>query len=325
MTHATLTPPVLALVLGLGTLITPGAAPAAEPAAYTLPETVVRATVAADGSVRVDEDHVFRFARAGHGAYVDVPQLDGAEVTDVTVTEGETAYRRSGTPELGVDRPADTYADDACMNGARRVVWYFAAEPETTRTFRVSYTLKRAVSVHDRHAFLHLPVWGSGWQQELGLLRVSVRLPRKAKGGNDKGGKEEYRAYGRGFRAALTRDRGGAGGSVKNVAAGQAVSLDLAFPAAQLTGADDDAVVRREGSGAAALAKLRKKVPAAGTTAPCVMAASLPTFAYDGDTYSSGGGSRSNGDPWWILWLGLLLVLVVAGMLGKGMSREGGG
>ncbi|NUP60738.1 MAG: DUF2207 domain-containing protein [Nonomuraea sp.] len=306
-------------VLVLLVLGWPGGAWAAEPSGYTLPETVVAATVKGDGSVRVVEDHTYRFVQGGHGAYLDVPQVDGARVSDVVVEEGGSAYELSGTPELGVERPAGTYAEGDCTGGAHRVVWYFAAEPGATRTFRVSYTLRRGVTAYDRHAFLHLPVWGSGWRQDLELLRVSVKLPRKGA----KGGREVYRVYGRGVHVGLSRDRRTAAGSARGVAAGRAVSLDLAFPAAQLAKAGDG-MVRRKGSGAGVLAGLKEKVPEAGVSAECLMGG-MPAFPVR-DAYSSGGGgTRAQSDYTGLLLAGLVIVIVVTGLASKGRRGAGGG
>ncbi|MEV4108768.1 DUF2207 domain-containing protein [Nonomuraea sp. NPDC049695] len=304
------------IALGLGLVLAPVPAAAAAPS-YTLPRTVITATVNRDGTVKVVEDHTFRFSAAGHGAYVDIPRLGGAEVESVAVGEGKARYRAEGTPELNVERPGETFAEGDCTDGPHRVVWYFSAEPGSTHTFRLAYTLKSAVTAYKKHAFLHLPLWGSGWKGELGQLRVSVRLPRAAKGGH-----EQYRAYGRsdsGFKPALSKDRRTVTGTARDVAAGHPVSLDLAFPTAQLTD-----VTPQKGTGAARLAKLEKSVPEAATTSECVLEGSVVEEDHGLPESFADTGSPSTGSTGWtgILFV-LILIIAVVSLLARA-GRAGG-
>ncbi|MEV1167658.1 DUF2207 domain-containing protein [Nonomuraea sp. NPDC049784] len=299
------------IALGLGLVLAPATAAAAAPS-YTLPKTVVTTTVNGDGTVKVVEDHTFRFSEAGHGAYVDIPRLGGTEVENVTVGEGKALYRAEGTPELNVARPEETFAEGDCTDGPHRVVWYFSAEPGTTHTFRLAYTLKGAVTAYEKHTFLHLPLWGSGWKRELGELRVSVRLPRAAKGGH-----QQYRAYGRsdsGFKPALSKDKRTVTGTARDVAAGHPVSLDLAFPTAQLTD-----VTPKKGTGAARLAKLEKSVPEAATTSQCVLD-SVEEDHVPPETFSDTGSSSTGFGGFFI---GLVVVVGLIFFVGSLIRRAG--
>lgn len=155
-----------------------GAATAGDPL-YTLSETAVLAQVAADGRVTVTEQHTFAWHGPGHGAYLDIPLGPETHVEDVSVSEGETVYRRGPDAAEGVHRPAGTFGTACCEGGRQRVAWYFAAAPGSVRTFAVRYTLRGAVTAYDDQAFLSLPVWGENWPQRLDLLRVEIRLPRE--------------------------------------------------------------------------------------------------------------------------------------------------
>ncbi|GAA3254724.1 DUF2207 domain-containing protein [Nonomuraea helvata] len=306
------------MLIALGSVLVLAPVPAAAAApSYTLPETVVTATVNRDGTVKVVEDHTFRFSAAGHGAYVDIPRLGGTEVENVTVGEGQAQYRAEGTPELNVERPGETFAEGDCTDGPHRVVWYFSAEPGSTHTFRLAYTLKSAVTAYKKHAFLHLPLWGSGWKGGLDELRVSVRLPRAAKGGH-----EQYRAYGRsdsGFKPALSKDRRTVTGTARDVAAGHPVSLDLAFPTAQLTD-----VTPQKGTGAARLAKLGKSVPEAATTSECVLEGSAAEQDYEPlDAFSDTGSSPTESTGWMGIMFVLILIIAVVSLLARA-GRAGG-
>ncbi|MER6944237.1 DUF2207 domain-containing protein [Nonomuraea sp. NPDC000554] len=224
---------------------------------YTLPNTVIAATVRGDGTVSVVEDHTFQFTDEVHGAYVDVPMAEGTRISDVTVAEGATRYQRGGEPELGAEGPDGTYAEAACTDeGPHRVVWHFTAAPRTSRTFRLAYTLNGAVTAYDRHAFLHLPVWGRNWLRDLDRLQVTVRLAGDAGGVHEAFGQPAGR-----LKASFTGPDATA--TAVDVPPGQAVALDLAFPRARLDlpgkpGSAQSPVVRRDGTdGSADLATLR--------------------------------------------------------------------
>ncbi|MEU8248740.1 DUF2207 domain-containing protein [Nonomuraea sp. NPDC048916] len=251
-----------------GVLAVTGVLPplAAEPH-YTLPRTAVTATVNADGTVSVVQEHTFTFTAESHGAYVDIPRAAHVTVGDVTVSEDALPYRRGGVAEPGADGPDGGYTEQPCAH-SHRVVWHFTAAPRTTRTFRLGYTLRNAIIAYDRHAFLHLPVWGRYWPRDLDRLEVTVRLPRteQAAGG-------VHEAFGQPARR-LTTSVGEAGqvttATAQRVPRGHAAALDLVFPRERLDlpplGSRN--VQRRDGAdGAADLATLRsggRLVTAAG-------------------------------------------------------------
>jgi len=226
---------------------------------YTLPDAKVIAQVAEDGSVKVTQELTFRFNDEGHGAYIDIPRPLLSGITDITVSENGRPYRKGPDAEIGVERPADTFGEKTCsVDGAHRVVWYFAAEPGSTRTFQVGYTMHRAVTAHSRHAFLQLPVWGENWSQTLDRLDVTVRLPRTGLAG------ETYLAKGYPddvLKATVDGSRQVTKATAEQVGGGQAVTLHLGFPAAQLdlpANPGSDYPVRvGDGDGTAELDRLR--------------------------------------------------------------------
>ena len=230
----------------------------ADASVYTLSKTTVTATVNGDGSVKVIEDHTFHFSDTGHGAYQDIPRTAGALVGAVTVGEGSSAYRRSGEAELGVERPAGTFAETDCGgDGPHRVVWYFDAGAGSTRTFRLSYTLKNVITAYDDHAFLNLPVWSRNWVGDLQHLEVSVRLPRPA---TRKG--EVYEAFGRPAGALVPAfDSLGqvVTASADDLGHRRTFTLDLAFPSDRLDLPEEGgAALHKDGSsGSADLETLR--------------------------------------------------------------------
>lgn len=222
---------VVAVALLAGPVSAAAPAMADEPV-YTLPRATVSATVAADGSVRVTQRITFRFTGEGHGAYLDIPRPSLSALTAVTVSENGRRYERRPGAEVGVERPAGTFGDQTCSaEGAHRVAWYFDAEPGSTRTFRVDYTAHGLVTAYARHAFLQLPVWGRNWAQPLERLDVTVRLPRPGRPG------ETYLARGAPegvLDPAVDASRRVTRATAGRVPGGQAVTLHLAFPAAQL-------------------------------------------------------------------------------------------
>lgn len=233
---------------------------------YTLPEAVVTAEVGDDGTVRVTQDLTFSFNGEGHGAYVDVPRFNMSTLSDITVSEAAHPYQKGPDAEIGVERPAGTFGEKTCStSGAHRIVWYFDAAPGSTRTFRIGYTIRRAVTIHDEHAFLALPVWGRNWRQTLERLDVTVRLPRAGRKN------EEYIAQGDPadvLEATVGGSKQETKATAENVRGGRTVALHLAFPTAQLdlpanAASLTSSVRRMPGDGAALLEKLRDgKVPA---------------------------------------------------------------
>lgn len=274
-----------ALLAGLSTSAAP--AIAADEPIYTLPGATVTANVAEDGSVKVTQELTFRFNDEGHGAYIDIPRPRLSGLTDITVSENGRPYRKRPGAEIGVERPSDTYGEQTCsVDGAHRVVWYFDAEPGSTRTFRVDYTMHRAVTAYERHAFLQLPVWGKNWSQTLDRLDVTVRLPRTGRAG------ETYLAKGEPadvLEPTVNGSRQVTKATAEQVGGGRAVTLHLAFPAAQLDLPEESAssspVRVREGDGEAQLDRMRK-----GEVAAAYLGTDCPLRSASGGGDSTGFG-----------------------------------
>ncbi|WP_049577838.1 DUF2207 domain-containing protein, partial [Nonomuraea sp. SBT364] len=149
----------------------------------TQPRAAITATVRDDGTVAVVEEHTITYPRGGKGAYVDIPRAPEVVVEDVSVREN-TPYERVAPAEPDTGGRAGTFSERACgSDGPHRVVWHLAAAPGATRTFRLGYTLRNAVTVHGGHAFLYLPVRGTHWRGGVDLLEVTVRLPGAAAAG----------------------------------------------------------------------------------------------------------------------------------------------
>ncbi|WP_214320639.1 DUF2207 domain-containing protein [Nonomuraea sediminis] len=295
------------VIAGVLAVCLAGAVPAAaRDTVYSLPRTTVTATVAKDGSVGVVEEHTFHFSADGHGAYVDLPVTYRSRIEDVTVSEGGLAYREEGTAELGVDRPAATFAQRDC-GGVHRVVWYFAATGGSDRVFRIAYRLRGAVIAYDDHAFLHLPVWGRNWDPSLDRLEVSVRLPRVGKK------KETYAAFGRPgelLQPAFAKQTVSA--TATNVPGGRSAALDVAFPRKQLALTLDTAEDVRKGSGAANLRTL-----GSGSLVSTDSGTGCPATLTSSSASSSSGGVLSVLGPI-LASVALLTLLIIFRSAGTG-------
>ncbi|WP_336203965.1 DUF2207 domain-containing protein [Nonomuraea sp. LPB2021202275-12-8] len=228
----------------------PAQAATADDAIYTLPGTAVLAEVGADGRVKVTEKHTFTWRQPGHRAYLDIPLSSGMRAEDISVSEGDTAYRRGPDVAVDGDRPAGTYGTRCCDAEQQRVTWYFSAGPGSTRTFTVRYTLRGAVTAYRDQAFLSLPVWGEDWPQTLDLLQVEVRLPlgRGPGAGVLESAKEPALTVDATTRTATMTER--------RIAPGQARTVELAFPRGLLDKNPAGAHVE-SGSGGSRLAGLR--------------------------------------------------------------------
>ncbi|MEU4575915.1 MULTISPECIES: DUF2207 domain-containing protein [Nonomuraea] len=262
---------MLLMVLAAGLLPQPVAGPH-----VTQPRAEITATVRADGTVAVVEEHTLTYRSPGKGAYVDIPRAPGVVVEDVSVRES-AAYEQVAPAEPDSSGRAGTYSERACgTDGPHRVVWHLAATPGSTRTFRLGYTLKNAVTVFGGHAFLHLPVRGAHWRGGVDLLEVTVRLPGPPGSGGHQAFGQPASRLAAGPAGQVTR------ASARAVPGAQALALDLAFPPARLdlpsTGGK---VLRGEGDGSATLAELRagrQPVTSAGGAA----CGPVGTETYDG-------------------------------------------
>ncbi|MGI5286349.1 hypothetical protein ACQEVF_23825 [Nonomuraea polychroma] len=63
---------------------------------------------------------------------MDIPRTPQSTIENVRVRERGRSYSEEGTPEVGVNGPAGTFAQKSCeAAGAHRVVWYFDADAES--------------------------------------------------------------------------------------------------------------------------------------------------------------------------------------------------
>jgi uncharacterized membrane protein YgcG len=285
---------LLMLILAPCALLTVGSAAAAhDDPIYTLPGTSVLAEVTADGRVAVTEKHTFTWQRPGHAAYVDIPLTSEMRVEDISVSEGDLAYRHSR------DTAAGTYRTACCEADQQRVSWYFSAAPGSTRTFTVRYILRGAVTAYADQAFLRLPVWGENWPRALDLLQVEIRLPR----GGDPGEGALESADG----PALTIDATTRTATLteRRVAPGQARTAELAFPRGLL---DDNPAGADVASGLSSILRLdgpgRSLKYVIGFAVTAIMGAILVAIVVAGlvsevrerrRSRSSGAGTRPSG------------------------------
>ncbi|KAB8191830.1 DUF2207 domain-containing protein [Nonomuraea phyllanthi] len=245
---------LIALISVLSVLPFAGTTPERMPAAgdplYSLTETAVLAEVATDGRVAVTEKHTFAWHGPAHGAYLDIPLDSRVHVENVSVSEGDTAYRLGPDAAVGVNRPAGTYGTACCDDDRQRVAWYFSAAPGSTNTFTIRYTLRGAVTAHDDQAFLSLPVWGENWPEQLDLLRVEIRLPRDRDPGAGvlESAEDPALTVNAATRTATLTER--------RIAPGQARTVELAFPRG-LIDADPAGADVAGGSGSARLDRMR--------------------------------------------------------------------
>ena len=201
-----------------------GAAAAQEGKRFDLPSARVTVDVLPTGAVRVTEELTFAFHGSFSGAYRDVPLRAGEAVREVTVAEGGRGYQPGGSPEVGTPGPAGTFTT-AAIDGGTRVVWRFAARDEQ-RTFRIQYVLSGLAVAYDDVVDVNLKVWGDQWEEELGRLDATLRLPGSAPG--------EVRVWGHPSSVkgttALAADGTGASLHAERVPAGQFVELRVLFP-----------------------------------------------------------------------------------------------
>ena len=224
-------PRTLRLCLAVAALVAlpAGAAAGQEGKRFDLPSARVTADVLPTGAVRVTEEITFAFQGSFSGAYRDVPLREGETMSEITVGEGERTYRPGGSPTIGTPGPAGTFATTA-IDGGMRVVWRFAARDEQ-RTFRVQYLLSGLAVAYDDVVDINLKVWGDQWEQELGRLDATLRLPGNAPG--------QVRVWGHPFSVkgstALAPDGSGASLQAERIPAGRFVELRVLFPRHLLT------------------------------------------------------------------------------------------
>lgn len=225
-------------------------APVAAAKSFEIPEATVEARILDDGSVEVTERITLDFDGDFNGSYRDIRLGKAREIENVTVREGERAYR------LGLNTALDESGregDYGVENRGRavRAVWYHKTS-DARRTFTVAYRLLGATVAHDDVVDLDLEAWGDGWESGVGRLRAELSPPTPVSTADP-----AYRVWGRPDWLELRTERRENATALEalDIPAEQSVRLRVTFPrsvlasteqASQLAGRGADSIGAEE-------------------------------------------------------------------------------
>jgi uncharacterized membrane protein YgcG len=162
------------LVVTLAALATAGPASAKS---YSLSRAAITYRVRPDGSVQTAERLTFAFDGSFSGAYRLIPSVPPQSISRVSVSEPGTVYEPGGSAEVGSSSPPGTFGTTVAGNGDwTQVAWHYAAQ-DTSRTFTVSYVMRKYVTAYADVGDLYLQAWGDQWPVALRQLHVEVVLP----------------------------------------------------------------------------------------------------------------------------------------------------
>ncbi|HET8894119.1 MAG TPA: DUF2207 domain-containing protein [Gaiellaceae bacterium] len=156
-----------------------GVAPVAAAKSYHLTSANETFRILRDGSVLASETLTFDFSGHFHGADRLIPAAAGESIDDVQVSEGGAPYSPGADARVGSSGSPDTYGVMTTPAGWLQVAWHFDAQ-DTTRTFIVSYRMRRYVRAYSDIGDLYLQVWGDQWAVPLDRLHADVIFPRAA-------------------------------------------------------------------------------------------------------------------------------------------------
>ncbi|MEM0360658.1 MAG: DUF2207 domain-containing protein, partial [Candidatus Diapherotrites archaeon] len=130
---------------------------------YSLEKAELYYKIEPDGLVKAEEKITFNFSGDFSFAYKDFAQgnwtYGTARVFDIT----------SGTPiELKTDWNKGEFG--------QRLTWYYSAHNER-KTFKIEYTVSRAVKAYSDVGEFYWKVWEEGWDNSLGEIIGYIELP----------------------------------------------------------------------------------------------------------------------------------------------------
>jgi hypothetical protein len=171
----------------------------------------------------VQETITFLYDGAFTGAFREVPLRTGETISDVSVSEGNQAYRPGASAEIGSSGDPGTFGTARTDDGIR-IVWHYRAQ-DAVRSFTIRYRLAGLAVAHDDVVDVNLKVWGDEWEVGLGNLTALLFLPHPASG-------SAYRVWGHPVfvRGDVTRDPMSATLRAVDVPARQFVELRVVFP-----------------------------------------------------------------------------------------------
>ena len=148
------------------------------PKDFDISTATTRVKLQDDASLRVSENLEFHYHGGSFtGAYRDIPLRDGAEITGVTVFEGDERYQPGGNTRLGSsDRPGTFGTTETPDYNGVRVVWHYD-KTKTEKTFTLVYDVKNAITAYDDVLDVGWTVWGDQWQFWLDDLGAQIATP----------------------------------------------------------------------------------------------------------------------------------------------------
>ena len=279
-------------------------APAAAAKSYHVSRADETFHIQDDGSVLATEILTFDFSGHFHGAYRLIPVASGETVDDVQISEGGSPYGPGADARVGSSGDPETYGVMTTPEGWTQVAWHFDAQ-DTTRTFVVSYRMRRFVRAYSDIGNLYLQVWGDQWPVRLDKLHAVVTFPAAATAAEQK---NVVRVWGHpgsvvGTTAIVGPDSVALDAS--NIPAQQFVEIDTTFPRRLL--GQTGSFVTRSGPGLAKVTAIERQDFASSPYGP----SPAPVGA-------GGGGGGLGGIIGAILGLLVLPFALVARLFGFG-------
>jgi uncharacterized membrane protein YgcG len=145
---------------------------------FDITDATTRIELRDDASLRIRETLEFHYhGDTFSGAYRDIPLRAGAEVTGITVFDGDQRYEPGANTALGsFDKPGSFGVTKAPDYRGVRVVWHY--EPtRDERTFTLVYDVEDAATAYGDVIDVGWTVWGDQWEFWLNDLEAEIVTP----------------------------------------------------------------------------------------------------------------------------------------------------
>lgn len=160
-------------------ITTSGPTQASEGRSWGIASATLKGKLNRDGSVEAEQTIGAYFNGSFTGFYQDIPFNQGNQIAGLNAGDSERLYKPGGSAELGSTGEPGSWGATYLPGEVVRVVWHHQTA-NTSRNFKLYYTINNVGESFENRDALRVRVWGQYWPAGAERVAAQFKLPTSA-------------------------------------------------------------------------------------------------------------------------------------------------